>query len=271
MNSSQRCSKWGRVCSSETASLHGRLVSRIWHRSGKLAFVPEVDAATHPEIADRYRWAVSWARSLKGQRVADIGCWTGTFLEHLAAVSQPDELVGIDLRGPWLEEARARNLAITFVPVDSLLPPIGDHLHGFDTVFFLETLEHLQRGSESQVLKNLAEMLVPSGELILSTPAAGLAAITDPAWFLVGHRHYASRRLVKLCEDAGLVIREVAYSGNFWSILDLNLLYLSKHVLRRTYHASRYISTRADTGLYSTPRVATNNLWIRAIRPLGRE
>ena len=230
---SQRCSKWRRVCSPETNNSRGQLVSRIWNRSGKLAFVPEVDAATHAEIPDRYRWAASWARSLKGKRVADVGCWTGGFLEHLAAASQPNELVGIDLRGPWLEEARARNPAITYVPVDSLVSPLGNHLHGFDTVFFLETLEHLERGSESQVLKNLAKVLVPSGELILSTPAAGLAAITDPAWFLVGHRHYAPRRLVKLCEDAGLVIREVAYSGNSWSILDLNRLYLFKHVLRR--------------------------------------
>lgn len=247
-------------------SSRSQLARRIWHRSGKLAFVRAVDAVTNAEVPHRYRWASSWAGSLDGKRIADVGCWTGGFLEYLASVSQAVELVGIDLAGPWLEEARLRHPEMSFIPVESLLSPPGKDLKCFDTVFLLETLEHVERGSERRVLENLAKLLAPSGEIILSTPAAGLAAITDPAWLLVGHRHYSRRRLVELCGEAGLVIRGVAYSGNLWSLLDVNLLYAWKHIVRRQYHPSPYISELADTSIYSVPRTSTNNIWIRASR-----
>jgi 2-polyprenyl-3-methyl-5-hydroxy-6-metoxy-1,4-benzoquinol methylase len=240
------------------------LRSRMWHRSGSLVFVPEVDAAKHAEIPDRYRWASYWAGSLEGKRVADVGCWTGRFLEHLAAAGHPGKLFGIDLLGPWLEEATARHPEMEFVPVESLLIPIEGHQHSFDTVFFLETLEHLPRGSERKVVQNLAGLLRVGGEFILSTPVMGFAAIADPAWLLVGHRHYTHRHLKRLCEEAGLEIREVAYSGNLWSIIDINLLYIFKHLLHRDRHAGSRLRKRADTGLYNNRQLMTNNVWIRA-------
>jgi 2-polyprenyl-3-methyl-5-hydroxy-6-metoxy-1,4-benzoquinol methylase len=244
------------------------LGSRVWHRSGKLTFIPEVDAASHSKFPDRYRWASQWVGSLQGLRVADVGCWTGSFLEHLASADRSVELVGIDLSGPWLEEAMALHPDMEFVPVESLVLPLKGQLIRFDTVFFLETLEHLPLGSESQVLKNLAGLLAPGGELILSTPVMGFAAITDPAWLLVGHRHYTYGRLTKLCAQAGLEINEVAYSGNLWSIIDSHLMYIFKHVLHRTRHGSGRLQERADTGLYNHRRFTTNNVWIRAF-PVG--
>jgi 2-polyprenyl-3-methyl-5-hydroxy-6-metoxy-1,4-benzoquinol methylase len=157
------------------------LRSRMWHRSGSLVFVPEVDAAKHAEIPDRYRWASYWAGSLEGKRVADVGCWTGRFLEHLAAAGHPGKLFGIDLLGPWLEEATARHPEMEFVPVESLLIPIEGHQHSFDTVFFLETLEHLPRGLEWVVSSSCRHRLwaslrspTPPGcwSAIVTTPTA---------------------------------------------------------------------------------------------------
>ncbi len=94
-----------------------------------------------------------------------------------------------------------------FLCIESIEQIPDDLRQAFDTVYFLETLEHLPRELEYPAAKSLEKLLAPDGELILSVPAAGLAALLDPAWYLVGHRHYRNKRLVRILQSAGIGCR----------------------------------------------------------------
>lgn len=207
------------------------LLRRIRDRSGHVKFVTDVDETQDVDLPQRFSWAVGLAISPAGRRVCDVGCWTGGLL-GLVAAHDPTELVGVDIPGPWLPVAQRRLPGAKLVPMDSFDHFPGELRGRFDTVFFLETLEHLPRGSETTVLAALAGLLADGGELVLSTPAAGLAALCDPAWLLIGHRHYRQATVVRMLADAGLAVQRVCYQGNTRTSIDASLLYGYNHVLR---------------------------------------
>lgn len=135
-------------------------------------------------------------------------------------------------------------------------------------MFFLETLEHLPRGTEAGALRNVASMLAPEGELIMSTPVAGVAALADPAWLLVGHRHYRPVTLEALVCGAGLLVEETRYSGNLWTSVDTCWFYLRKHLLgmHGPTALNSWLETRGATGLRMTRSLGSTNIWLRAAR-----
>ncbi|MHB8395120.1 MAG: class I SAM-dependent methyltransferase [Candidatus Dormibacteria bacterium] len=240
-----------------------RLLERIRTRSGRLSFSAVADHAQPADPPQRLVWASRLALPVAGRRIADIGCWTGGLLALLVPLA-PAELVGVDVSGPWLAVAEDTIPSATFLEVSSLTD-IPSSLHRrFDVVFFLETLEHLPRGSQSSAVRTLASLLVPGGKVVLSTPAAGLSALLDPAWYLVGHRHYRLGGLVELLASAGLECAACHYSGNWWTSLDTSLLYVYKHLLRRTYSSPSAIAARASTDLYARRRLDSTNVWIEA-------
>lgn len=246
-------------------SLYLRLLERIRARSGYLTFSNEIDFVQHRDPPARLVWASELALPAPGSRIADIGCWTGGLLSLLVPLA-PAELVGVDVSGPWLSVARERIPSATFVEV-SAFTDLPAALHGhFEIVFFLETLEHLPRGSQLAVVRTLASLLAPGGKLVLSTPAAGLAALLDPAWYLVGHRHYRLKTLVDLLASADLDVSDHHYSGNLYTAVDTLLLYFSKHVLHRPYFPASAIKARTETGLYPRRRLGAANIWLQVRR-----
>lgn len=249
-------------------SLYLGLLKRMRARSGYLTFSNEVDLVPHLDLPPRLVWASELVLPASGSRIADIGCWTGGLLALLGPHG-PAELVGVDVPGPWLSVARQTAPSATLVEVSDLTD-LPAALYGqFEVVFFLETLEHLPRGSQSAAVRTLASLLAPGGKLVLSTPAAGLAALLDPAWYLVGHRHYRLGRLVKLLSAAGLECSRCHYSGNLWTSVDTFFLYCYKHLLRRPYSAQSVIAGWASTGLYARRRVDSANVWLEGRRPGG--
>jgi 2-polyprenyl-3-methyl-5-hydroxy-6-metoxy-1,4-benzoquinol methylase len=241
------------------------LVRRIRTRSGVLTFSEEVDTSPNTPLPPHYLSAREFGPPVVGRRIVDVGCWTGRFIRMLA-LDHPAEIWGIDVDGPWLSAATESNPEATFLCIESI-GHIPDSLRqAFDTVYFLETLEHLPRNLEYPAAKSLEKLLAPDGELILSVPAAGLAALLDPAWYLVGHRHYRSRRLVRIMRSAGLVVDECGYSGSAWHSLDICLFYIHKHILLREYSAPMFLANRLSTRVSHRRRMGSTGIWIRAHR-----
>ena len=244
----------------------GGLLHRVWARSGRVEFIASEDEVLAGDMPQRFSWAVALATSPARRRVLDVGCWTGGLL-GLVATQDPAELVGVDIPGPWLPVARRRLPDAELLAMASF-DHFPDELQGrFDTVFFLETLEHLPRGSETNVLRALAGLLADGGELVLSTPAAGLAALCDPAWLLIGHRHYRKATLVRMLAHAGLAVQQVCYQGNTWTSIDTSLLYGYKHVLRRHYVTPASIARRQPQALFPVRRIDSTNIWMKAVAP----
>ncbi len=97
----------------------------------------------------------------------------------------------------------------------------------FERVFFLEVLEHLPPGSEAAALDELARVLTPNGELILTTPHhAYRYTYTDPAYYLRGHRHYRREALARFLNGAGLQVERMIIRGGAWNLVFLLWYYL---------------------------------------------
>jgi SAM-dependent methyltransferase len=177
-------------------------------------------------------------------------------------------ITGFDIVGPWLAEARKTVPTATLVPVAALTELAAIEIPLMDVVFLLETLEHVPRRAEVATLGALTHILKPGGRLILSTPAAGIAALADPAWLLVGHRHYCRRTVEHLAREAGFEALTVCYSGDIWESADVALLYLYKHILRRPYRSPTVLHG-AEERVSRHRRLDSNTIWLQASMPQG--
>lgn len=243
------------------------ILGRVTRRSGKLVFCEPSDLESGPPPA-RFHHALAFAGSLEGRRVLDVGCWTGRLLS-LCASAGAAGLAGVDLGGPWLEAAARLVPNAHLVPVPHLSALSAEAVEPADVVFFLETLEHVPRGSEIEALRSIARMVAPGGTLILSTPASGLAALLDPAWVLTGHRHYRRRTLRRLLDAAELRPVDFRYSGDLGESIDVAAFYATKHILKRPYATPRFFR-RPDRDPTPRRRLDTTTIWVEAVAPAHR-
>lgn len=241
---------------------------RLANRSGELVFDPTADSVESVEKADvlRYGWVRDWVSDwkLSEGRVLDLGCWTGGLLRQLDQRIGCGEIWGVDLDGPWLDVARQAVPSGEFRPIGSLLE-LSDTVEGaFDFVFFLETIEHLPRGTEGRTLRAIREVVAPGGSLVLSTPYAGPVTPLDPAWALLGHRHYRLPTLQSLLEAAGFELDEVGYAGNLYETAGELRFLAVKHLRHRIPQPVPWLHAKANTGVQPTRRPLSTGIYIRA-------
>jgi SAM-dependent methyltransferase len=242
-----------------------KMVERIIARSGELCFDDDVDVAVH-EDQPRYRWLTEALRTADaGDRFIDFGCWTGKTLETMAKLGY-SRLAGVDIPGKWIDVAKQELPDAEFHAIPSFESLPQSLAEGFDVATFLETIEHIERGTEERVLKNIAGTLRPGGLLVLSTPVANLTAPLDPAWFLVGHRHYRTSTLRNLLQTAGFDNIEIRYSGNFTTAFDVISLYTKKHILHKQHVPSDRAMQKMDTGLQKSWSLGAMSVWAFATK-----
>lgn len=230
-----------------------KLLQRVLRRSGMVTFDPDVDTDTSVDL--RLKWISQL--QLQADSVVDFGCWTGAALASIGATRR----VGLDLSGPWIRSARERLPGAEIISVDSF-ETLPEGLAGaFELALFLDTLEHVPRRTQAAVLGTIYASLCDSGMLVLATPAAGPAAVLDPAWLLMGHRHYRAVTLRRLLSEAGFHDIEVRYSGNLFTATDALSMYAKKHLLHRSHHSGPKALARLDTGLYERARLDTAAVW----------
>ncbi len=183
---------------------------------------------------------------LAERRVLDIGCGFGWF-ELFALRQGLSEITGIELSERDLAAARQaiRDSRARLRQGNALELEFPDQ--SLDTVVAWDVIEHLPSGSEERFFNQVQRVLAPGGVFYLSTPYASLVArLSDPAWWLIGHRHYSRERLAALGLGAGLRVHNIHRAGGWWDLVGLLDLYFAKWVFRRRPFAERVIDRHTD-------------------------
>lgn len=110
----------------------------------------------------RYRFAV--AQGLAGRRVLDVACGAGFGSAMLGAAGA--RAVAMDLDPVAVGEARRTAAGVPLARADALHLPLRGQ--SVDAVVSFETLEHVP--DASMLVRELARVLRPDGQVILSTP-----------------------------------------------------------------------------------------------------
>jgi ubiquinone/menaquinone biosynthesis C-methylase UbiE len=167
---------------------------------------------------------------IKSKKVLDIGCWTG----------QLESLIRKDVAA--LTGIEPNKNAVTFAtlhhPDTTFLVASADHLpfhdRSFDVVLLLDVLEHVPPNTEEIVLKEIYRILKKEGKLILTTPRTHwLSIILDPAYFLIGHRHYKEHALAALLDIARLSVLSVKMYGGLAHLLKCLADVITKHAFHK--------------------------------------
>jgi 2-polyprenyl-3-methyl-5-hydroxy-6-metoxy-1,4-benzoquinol methylase len=185
----------------------------------------------NPRLTESIRFVED--SNVQGCRVLDIGCGYGWFENNVLqrGVIRVD---GIEISELDLQTAKDNisDERVVFTIAGALELPFADNT--FDTVVSWEVIEHIPKHTEPQMFKEVARVLKPGGHFYLSTPYDSFSSkASDPAWWLIGHRHYSSALLTEYGTASGLSVVQINRKGKFWSLAYSMNMYVSKWLLRR--------------------------------------
>lgn len=187
-----------------------------------------------------YRFAKPY---VKNKIVLDIGCWSGQ-IEKLA-VEDAKEITGIDPGGDAIDFAKKNNPKAHFEVGTIGSIPFEDN--SFDTVLLLEVLEHIPNGTETSGLDEINRVLKKGGFLILTTPNNNFISILlDPAFFLLGHRHYSENKLRDFLGRCGFEVVDFSIRGGIIQGSFNNISLLAKHLLNKKIKETSWIKKRIE-------------------------
>lgn len=191
-----------------------------------------------PDLEDLHglaKWICGFVNSsdIQNKKMLEVGCGYGWFLNH-SQKKGANALTGIEIDEKSLETAKSslNHPAITLNVANALNLPY--EAGSFDTVCAWEVLEHLPKKTEPVFFSEIARVLKPNGRFYFSTPYSSLPSmILDPAWWLIGHRHYSEKKVREFVEKAGFEVEEVQVKGGGWLLAFTLNLYVAKWIFRR--------------------------------------
>lgn len=123
----------------------------------------------------RWQQVAALLRGSGARRVLDLGCGSGGLLQYLVREPQFEQVVGLELSGELLAQAKMRFETLSAdirarleLVCGSYVEPPG-HLADFDAAAMVETIEHVPPASLSRVERAIFTGLRPR-LLILTTP-----------------------------------------------------------------------------------------------------
>lgn len=154
----------GIVCNASGSDFAGfmqeRYVPGTWSKIAEYEHLP------------RYLFAKAFAINA---RVLDFGCGTGYGSALLATVAQ--SVTGLDIDAPALRWARQthRNAVLNFEQRDDLGAGLQDQ--SFDLITCFEMIEHVAHPMQIDTIRNVARLLSPTGQFVISTPNPEVTAM----------------------------------------------------------------------------------------------
>lgn len=183
-----------------------------------------VDKVGERQMLGRFRVGLRFLDPQSVDRVLSVGCKEAELESFL--VGRVASITATDIDRGILKSAQERFREIDFEYGD-VVAGLNYESGSFEKVLFLEVLEHLPPGTEPDALAELHRVMIPGGALVLSTPNHNLFTTTfDPAYWLIGHRHYRRSRVEELLRDAGFEIEECFVGGGIVEMLWLPVFYL---------------------------------------------
>ena len=169
---------------------------------------------------------------IKNKVILDIGCGFG-WCEMNFLKRGVSKIVGLEISKNDLKTAKAyvQNPKVDFKVASAVKLPFKDE--SFDTVVCWEVIEHLPKRKEKKMFSEVSRVLKDEGIFYLSAPHSSFFSnILDPAWWLIGHRHYKTKRLERMA-SADFKVLDVKILGGFWSLMNIVNMYLAKWIFRR--------------------------------------
>ena len=190
------------------------------------------------------------------KEMLNIGCGFGWF-ELFSLEKGVKKIIGVEITEKDLKAAKENinDEKVSFKIAGALTLPFADN--SFDTVTAWEVIEHIPNNMEQKMFQEVARVLRPEGSFYLSTPYRSVfSCLADPAWWLIGHRHYAKEFLVNLADRNGFTVQVFEVRGKHFVLLNALNMYLTKWILRRGRLFANYFDKK-DTAEYFQTGYAT--------------
>jgi len=171
-------------------------------------------------------WQVVW-RSIDGRThsILDVGCADGDMMAFLSH-RRRYYAVGVDIFEPYLQAAKRLKRHSGYVRADAMRLPFRSR--SFDTVLFLETIEHMEREEGARALEEVER--VARRQVIVSTP---VAFVPQGAYGGNPHQEHRSFWTPHEMRRRGYTVRGIGVADN-WLVgkVRTGLLQLLGRVLR---------------------------------------
>jgi ubiquinone/menaquinone biosynthesis C-methylase UbiE len=181
---------------------------------------------------------------LENKVVLDIGCGYGAFVLY-ASEKKVKKVYGIEITEKDLATAKkcVEKENVELKVGSGIEIPFPDNY--FDTVVSFEVLEHIPKNTENKMFSEINRVLKKGGKLYLSTPFDSFfSKLFDPAFYLIGHRHYSLKQIKEFTKNNNLKILSTKVWGGIWQILAQFDLYISKWIFRRHRFFEEYANQK---------------------------
>jgi len=207
-----------------------------------------INAKPSDDLHGRTLYSVIFVDDLdiKNKDILDIGCGYGWF--ELSVLKRGcNKIIGTEISEEDLKTAKDNidNEKIEFLEGSATELPFANK--SFDTVVSWEVIEHIPKNTENKMFSEVNRILKNDGVFYLSTPCDNIFSnIFDPAWWLIGHRHYKKNELIKFAENNGFKSEKIVLNGGLWEILGMNNLYIAKWLFRRAPFFESFFNKKQD-------------------------
>lgn len=182
---------------------------------------------------------------IKNKDVLDIGCGYGWF-EVNALKMNVRHVTGIEITEEDLKTIRRHITSKKFTAKVGSAIDIPFSANSFDTVVAWEVIEHIPRGTEKKFFSEVQRVLKKGGVFYLSTPYSSfLSRYFDPAYWLIGHRHYSKEQLQSYFRKDKMKAEEMKVYGGKWNVLSLINMYTAKWIFRREKFLNNFFANES--------------------------
>lgn len=203
-------------------------------------------------------------KDIKNKKILDIGCGYGWF-ELFARRKGAQQVIGTELSEKDLITAKKyiNDPKIKFIEGSAISLPLTDK--SVETVVSWEVIEHIPTDTEVTMFQEVHRVLKKGGVFYLSTPHRNIiSTFFDPAWWLIGHRHYLRGELENFASQTGFIVEQCTVRGGLWEVLWLLNLYCSKWIFHRTPILAEYFEKKLTDD--HTTREGFTNIYFRFVK-----